>query len=244
MIDRLRNPIPTADLSLYGGADPRDLPRYSYKEASRASGVPSSTVASWVRGMPYSGKGRRSGYIQPLISRPSAEDSRLSFHNVVEVHNLRCLRFDHNVRLETVRRAIELAQDEHGIKRLLIHPELRTSGGELFLDKYFDLVQLSGDQQYMMREMMRSSLGRLRVDANSILSGLSPISRAPEPTQAAIVLVSPFISFGDAIIERRGVSTLAIAARSKAGESAADIIRDYRLTDEEFGEALYYEAAA
>ena len=60
-----------SDLSLYGGQDPRELPRYTYNEASRATGVPASTIAAWVRGMPYASHTGQKAFFEPVIRRPT-----------------------------------------------------------------------------------------------------------------------------------------------------------------------------
>ena len=85
---------------LYGGKDPRDLARYSYSEAARATGVPASTIASWVR--PKSTRRVGGDFFRPVIERPG--EGRLSFYNLIEVHVLRSLRTKHSVQLEHVRR--------------------------------------------------------------------------------------------------------------------------------------------
>src|SRR4051812_45177993 len=91
---------------LYGGKDPRDLARYSYSEAARATGVPASTIASWVKTKPA--RKVDGGFFRPVIERPG--EGRLSFYNLIEVHVLRSLRTKHSVQLEHVRRAAEVAE--------------------------------------------------------------------------------------------------------------------------------------
>jgi uncharacterized protein (DUF433 family) len=231
--------------SLYGGADPAELPRYTYLDAFRATQVPPSTIAAWVRGMRYTKKGGRSGRVEPVIERPVRGDSRLSFNNLLEVHVLRALRKVHEVQLKAVRAAIRHAREEHGIPRLLIDPQLRTTGGALFLDYYFQLVPLSQSGQFAMRAILQQFLRRVRVDEHLRQAMFYPLPRNPKfsPTDEP-VLVSPLVSFGDPVIGRIGVSTRAIASRLNAGEEKAAIIDDYRLSEDEFEEAILYEEAA
>lgn len=43
--------------------------------------------------------------------------------------------------MSSVREAADLAQTQLGIDRLLISPDLRTSAGDLLLDRYTDLLE-------------------------------------------------------------------------------------------------------
>ena len=228
--------------SLYGDMDPADAPRYTRVNASRATGVPVSTVGVWVHGMPYTDrKGARKRY-EPVVALPDPKDPRLSFNNLLEVNVLRALREVHEVRLKSVREAIENARRDHKIERLLIDPHLRASGGALFLDYYFKLVDLSNSKQLAMRAILVHSLARVDVDAD-LHPRFFPLPRHMDRDKRPI-LVSPYISFGNAILERRGISTYAVRSRFNGGETRDAIIADYDLSDEEFDEAILYEAAA
>lgn len=232
------------NLSLYGGKDPRDLPRYSYPEAARATGVPVSTVAAWVRGQAYRRK-HDEGYFEPVIQRPDANDERLSFYNLIEVHVLRHLRRHVDpVRLTTVREARGVAQARFGIARLLIHEDLHWSAGQLFLERLSELEHLSRSEQLVMRDILLDSLNRITFDNHKLPSDFSPVERLTANMGKKLILVSPLISFGRPIVRRRGISTRAIADRLNAGESADAVMRDYEIEQAELEEALAYEAAA
>lgn len=228
--------------SLYGGVDPAEMPRYTRVDAARATGVPASTIGVWVHGMPYTTRKGNPGRYEPVIGVPDEDDPRLSFNNLLEVSVLRALRAVHEVRLKAVREAIENAKREHRIDRLLIHPNLRTSGGALFLDYYFQLVALSNSKQLAMRAILEHSLKRVEVD-DQLRVIFFPEPRKMQRDERPI-LVSPYVSFGNAILERRGVSTFAIRSRFDSGETKENIIADYGLRDDEFDEAILYEAAA
>lgn len=232
---------PTSDAStfLYGGKDARDLPRYSYPEAARATGVPATTIAAWVRGQQYTRKNDR-GFFSPVIARPG--EGRLSFFNLIEVHVLRSLRTKHAVKLEHVRRAVELAQKEHSIKKLLLSEQLRFDAGGLFLKQYGELLQLTPAEHYTIREVLESYLDRIDF-YDGLPKDFSPIERLT-PTARKLILVSPLISFGRPIIKRLGITTRTIAERINAGESERSIIDDYGLHQDELREALAYESAA
>jgi uncharacterized protein (DUF433 family) len=228
--------------NLYGGLDPADMPRYARPDAARATGVPASTLGVWTRGMNFTSRRGVKGFYAPVVTLPDANDPRLSFNNLLEINVLRALREVHEVELRSVREAIENAKNEHNIQRLLIHPNLRTSGGALFLDYYFQLVDLSNSKQMAMRQILEHSLKRVELDED-LRYTFFPMPRVMGP-DARPILVSPYVSFGSAILERRGVSTYAIRQRIDAGEKQDDIIADYDLMEDEFEEAIRYEAAA
>jgi uncharacterized protein (DUF433 family) len=241
MIDQAKK---SRGFDLYGGSDPADLPRYSYLEAAQATDVPASTVGLWMRGMPHRFADGAEGFYAPVIARPSEHDTRLSFNNLLEIYVLRALRKVHEVKLQKVRKAIDIARDKFGIERLLLDEALRVSGRDLFLDTYFELVSLSNSTQFVIRDVLESSLQRIRVDELKHVS-LFPPRRKPElPEDARLIVVSPYIAFGSAVIERRGITTSAIRSRFDLGEDREAIIADYRLKPEEFDEAIHYELAA
>lgn len=223
---------------LYGGKDPRDLARYSYSEAARATGVPASTIASWVR--PKSTRRVGGDFFRPVIERPG--EGRLSFYNLIEVHVLRSLRTKHSVQLEHVRRAAEVAEAEYRIPKLLLSEELRFAAGHLFLERYGQIVQLSPVEQLVIKEVFEAYMNRIEFEGG-VPSDFSPLERLTE-TGRKLILVSPFISFGRPVIRRLGITTHAIAERINAGDSESEVIEDFGLLPAELKEALAYESAA
>jgi uncharacterized protein (DUF433 family) len=226
--------------SLYGGKDPRELPRYTYPEAERATGVPATTIANWVRGQEYPRKNDR-GFAEPVILRP--DEGRLSFFNLIEVHVLRSLRTKHAVKLKHVRQAAIVAEEKYNVDRLLISEQLRFDAGGLFLERYGELLQLTPAEQYAIKDVLGSYLARIEFGEGGLPKDFSPLERLT-PTGRKLILVSPLISFGRPIIKRLGITTQAIADRINAGESEEAIIEDYGLEKAELKEALAYESAA
>lgn len=233
----------THDLELYGGVDPRSLPRYSFRDASRATGIPVSTLRAWTVGLSYK-RLHDEGYFEPVISRPSDSDNRLSFMNIIEAHILRALREVHRVSLRHVREAIDIAESEFGIKQLLVSPELRTSAGVLFLDRYTHLMELSLAKQYAIRGVLDSYLERVDYDETKLPREFLPFERVEKNVGLHIIAISPFVSFGRAIIRRTGVSTKAVVNRIEAGELPELVMKDYGLQELELVEAILYESTA
>lgn len=227
-----------ASNDLYGGKDPRDLARYSYSEAARATGVPASTIASWVK--TKSTRRSEGGFFQPVIERPG--EGRLSFFNLIEVHVLRSLRTKHSVQLEHVRQAAKVAEAQYKIQKLLLSEQLLFAAGHLFLEQYGQIVQLSPVEQLVIKEVFETYMSRIDFDGG-LPSDFSPLERLTE-TGRKLILVSPFVSFGRPVVRRLGITTHAIAERINAGDSEGEVLEDFGLLSAELKEALAYESAA
>lgn len=135
------------------------------------------------------------------------------------------------------------AQEECGIQRLLTSPELRTSAGELFLDKYSELVNLSKSGQLAVRKLLGMYLERVEWDRGKIPRKLFPFAVGGAGATRVIV-IDPYVAFGRPVIWRKGISTAAIVDRVDAGEPLSEVAADYGLDDSEVEEALVYERAA
>jgi uncharacterized protein (DUF433 family) len=177
------------------------------------------------------------------VIRTPDESGRLSFNNLIEVHVLRSLRIRHDVRLDRVREALDVAQSRYGIQRLLISEELRFDAGRLFLDHYGTVSELTRSEQIGIRGVLDASLKRIEFGAAGLPRDFYPIERATEAGRK-LILVSPLVSFGRPVITRLGVSTRVIADRLNAGESEESVMRDYGLERDELEEAAAYEAVA
>lgn len=228
---------------IYGGRKPTDVPLYTYARGAQIIGMPISTLRSWTIGQHYISAGERQ-FFQPPIETPDPGDARLSFNNIIEAFVLRALRRIHVVQLRTIRVALDVAQEVHGIRRLLIHPELRTSAGELFLDKVSELEELSLSRQLVLREIFSAYLRRVEWENGHTPLWLKPFPRRPQHKEEEIVGVNPTISFGKPLIRRVGISTEIVALRYDSGENERTIVSDYGLRKEEFDEALFFEGAA
>lgn len=217
----------------FGGRDPRNLPAYSYAEASRALRMPASTLRAWTRG--------QAGF--EAVFQP-AGPAALSYFNLIEGQVLRAIRTVHRLSMADVRLALDEANNSYGFDRLLIHRDFRFGAMGLFLDCYSSLVSLTNTKQIYMRALMESLLSRVEygIDGFPVLffPAIHDGLHADEPR---IVRLDPFVSFGRPTVSSRGISTQAIASRIDAGESVEFVAGDYRVEREEVEEAIYYEAA-
>jgi uncharacterized protein (DUF433 family) len=221
--------------------DPRNQPAYPISEAARYLKLPAATLRAWTLGRPYpTSKGE--GHFRPLIRPASGRPPVLSFWNMIEAHVLRALRTEHGISIQELRKAVTFAENELGIDRLLLRPELRSDAGQLFLERYGELINLSASGQLAMRQVLEAHLVRVRWDQDRFPFRLHPFIVGAESEMP--VAIDPRISFGRPVVLSRGVSTAAIAARIDAGESPAEIATDYEITSAEVQQGVVYERAA
>lgn len=234
---RPRGPRNSTDAPLWEQA------AYPLAEAARYLKLPVATLRSWVSGRSYptsAGVGR----FQPLIHPPRRKPPVLSFSNLIEAHVLRALRTDHGVSLRAVRQALSYAEGSLSVDRLLLRRELCTEGGNLFLERYGQLVSLSASGQLAMRKLFEQHLERVVWEVREFPVRLYPFLASEGLTPDRPIAIDPQIAFGRPIVVRRGVTTHVIAERIDAGEAVVDLAADYDLSPKEIEEAVLYERAA
>ncbi|HNQ56518.1 MAG: DUF433 domain-containing protein [Burkholderiales bacterium] len=220
----------------------RDQPAYSLTEAARYLKLPVATLRSWVVGRAYP-RGESVATFRPLLKPARKQPPLLSFYNLIEAHVLRSLRTEHGVAIRELRRAIAYAERTLKIERLLLNRDLRTYAGEVFLEEYGKLINLSTSGQIAMRRLLEEHLKRVEWDQWQFPVRLYPYVSA-EPTTERPIAIDPDIAFGRPVVIRAGVSTEAIAGRIDAGETVEALAEDYDLKPEEIEEAVLYERAA
>lgn len=200
-------------------------------------------MRTWTLGRGYptaKGEGRFKALIRPASARPTS----LSFWNLIEAHVLRALRTDHGVPLKAVRQAVNFAEKELDIDRLLLRPELRSEAGQLFLQHYGQLINLSASGQLAMRHVLEAHLARVKWDDARFPVRLHPFLTSEIPDASMPIAIDATIAFGRPVLVAQGVSTAAIVARIDAGEQPADVALDYGLTPADVEQAVLYERAA
>lgn len=157
---------------------------------------------------------------------------------------LRSFRTDHDVSLRALRKALDFAERELQIERLLLRKELCTDAGQLFLDRYGELIDLSASGQLVIRRLLEQHLRRVEWDEWKFPVRLYPFLSAGVPTEARPIAIDPGISFGRPVVARLGISTAVLAERIDAGESLEALAEDYGLSLGEVEQAVMYERAA
>ncbi len=216
-----------------------DTPVYGFSEAARYLKIVQATLRSWIIGRSYP-KDTGAGYFKPLIKISDKKLRLLSFNNLIEAYVLRALRQDHGVSIKAVRTALDYAQSEFNIPRLLLSDDLRTTAGELFLQRYGELINLSKSGQLALRKMLEAHLQRIEWDKKFAIR-LYPFI---DFDKKKLIAIDPTMKFGRPFISRKGISTSILVDRIDAGESTDAIADDYELDVNEVEMAILYERAA
>lgn len=234
--------MPAAARAREKAFDPRDTAAYTLTEAARYLKVPAATLRSWVVGRHPKNEGV--AQFRPLIRPPSTQPALLSFWNLIEAHVLRALRTEHGISIADLRGALRYAQRHLAVERLLLDKRLRTEAGELFLERYGDLINLSASGQLAMRKVFEEHLKRIEWGDLPFPIRLYPFVSSSADTPDRPIAIDPEIAFGRPIVVRAGITTQAIVDRIDAGETIEEVASDYGLGREDIEQAVFYERAA
>lgn len=227
-------------IDIYGGKDPLQIPLYTYADASRYLAIPRTTVAYWARGGPTTGKNGKQTFYPPVLSVSGR--TGLSFFDLVELHILKALRKVHGVSLDNIRKALGYAETELRINHLLLHDELRTYGGEVFIRHLDSIVALSKGGQLALKGIIEEYLERVQRNNELIPIKLYPSFEGVK--DARPIVINPRVSFGRPTIADTAISTGTIADRIDAGESPESVANDYKIGIDLIMSAVKYEKAA
>jgi uncharacterized protein (DUF433 family) len=223
--------------------DPRDVPAYSFREASRYLGAPQATLRAWCLGYSYLHEGKRKT-LRPVIGIADREQRMMSFFDLVEAHVLDALRREHEVSLQKVRKALDYLARSSPSRHPLAVASFATDGIDLFLDEYGRLINLSREGQIGMRQILMTYLKRLDRDTLGDAVRLYPFIRKRGLDEPRAVVIDPQVSFGRPVLIGTGIPTAVIADRLKAGDTIDELARDYGRTASEIEEAIRCELKA
>ena len=224
-------------------SDPRDVPGYSIADAAHYLRMPAATVRSWALGRPYDvakGTRRWQALIEPAQAEPPPP--LLSFLNLVELHVLRAMRRDHELKVPVIRSALEYVTQRLGVQRPLVHVEFQTDGVHLFVERLGELVSVSQGGQRTLEGVLKDHLARIERDERGLAQRLFPFVRDPSRLDDPMnVMIDPRFAFGRPALRESGITTRAILERWMAGESPAELARDYGRTVAEIDDAVRAE---
>lgn len=229
----------TVSLTPLRTLDAREVPSYRIAEVAQYLRMPKATVRAWVMGQ---------GRFRPVLAlEPQRGAPLLSFVNLIEVHVLDALRREHDIPLQKARTVLRiLSRLFPGTPHPLADQDLLTDSGEVFVEHVGRLVSASNEGQIAIREFLQAHLRRVERDPMGRAARLYPFTRKRDDRRALLheprlVMIDPEIQFGRPVLAGTGIPTLVIADRYKAGESIADLARDYNRPEEEIEEAIRCE---
>lgn len=219
--------------------DAREIPSYRIAEVAQYLRMPKATVRAWALGQ---------GRFKPVLAREAHDGvPLLSFVNLVEVHVLDALRREHDIPLQKARGVLRLLSRLFpGTAHPLADQDLSTESGEVFVEHLGRLVSASNEGQIAIRELLQAHLRRVERDPMGRAARLYPFTRKRADRESLrheprLVMIDPEIQFGRPVLTGTGIPTLVIADRYKAGESIADLARDYHRPEDEIEEAIRCE---
>jgi uncharacterized protein (DUF433 family) len=228
-------------------SDPRLAPAYTPAEAAHYLRMPQETLRSWIHGRSYVAEGRSKRSLA-LIQLDDPSRKYFSFINLVEAHVLAAMRRRHGVKLPKVRSALDYIRKQFKIERPLIDQAFQTDGLDLFVEHYGDLVNVSREGQKAMKDLIAAYLQRIDRDRVGMPIQLYPFTRDSESASTPkddprVIVMNPSVSFGRPVIIGTGIPVSAIYERYRAGDSVADLAKDFRLNISAVEEAIRCEAA-
>ncbi len=230
------------ETDIYGGNDPREIPTYGIYESAHALKIPPDTLTSWIRGRKYpTTRGVKT--FEPLIMLVDPDLPLLSFLNLIEAHVLDAIRYKDNIPLKNVRNAMSHLRDKYGSEHPLVEYAFEHDGVDLFIRLATDIINVSKQGQLAMRDVVVAYLKRIARDPRGSAIALYPyLKRHPQILEEPkLVLIDPRISFGKPILVGVGVPTSVVADRHEAGESIAELAKDYECEASEIQTAVDYE---
>ena len=233
-----------------GHLDRRDLPAYTTLEASHHLRLPENTIRAWSFGRTFrAANGGRRSHTPPLIAVASAEQHLLSFFNLLELHVIRGLRRDHDLRMRRIRTAVDTLGRLFPTAHPLLDRRMETDGVRLFLHDFSDLVDLTGHGQLAIPAVFQAHLRRIEYDADDLASRFFPFTRPllvkdSAPDQPRSIIIDPRIAFGRPVVAGTRIPTAELKERWEAGDSIEHIAADYDANAQAIEEALRWESAA
>jgi uncharacterized protein (DUF433 family) len=220
--------------------DVRHSPAYGITEASTYLKIPRTTLASWVHGMPY-GSSDDKRFFEPVLALPNPKIRSLSFLNLVEAHVLGTIRRQFQIPLPKIREAVAYLRAEFKSQHPLASEDFETNGQDLFVTKVEGFINVTSPGQYAIRELLNTSLKRIKRDDYGIPLRLYPFVRTHmsiSENDPTIIVIDPFIAFGRPTIGDSGVPVDPIVERYRAGESIEELADDYGLEEQKIEEAI------
>ena len=92
-----------------------------------------------------------------------------------------------------------------------------------------------------MRDIIEAALSRIERDHHGLPVKLYPFTRNNIKSAPSMVVIDPTLSGGRPVITGTGLATEVIAERYKAGETIAELAKDYDRKETEIEEAIRCE---
>jgi len=221
-----------------------DNPAYPVNEVARILNLPASTVKAWCFGQNYAAPSGEKKISNPVIRPADVSRRLLSFANLCELHVLSGMRRHHKIGLHKMRDSIDYLRKKLRVDRPLIDRQFHTNGVDLFVEHAAHLLAVNREGQIAMRGDFEQALARIERDNRGAPVRLFPFSRTAQSgiEQPRAIVIDPRLSFGrPVVLTRATVPTEVIVDRFCAGDSPAEMAKDYGVDEKDIEEALRFE---
>ena len=104
------------------------------------------------------------------------------------------------------------------------------------------LINASQHGQMAMREVLKDFLKRIKRDAQGFPKKLYPFTRNANIREHPVSIeINPVVSFGRPVLIGTSIRTEILVERFLAGESTAELAKDYGREEKDIEEAIRYE---
>jgi uncharacterized protein (DUF433 family) len=216
----------------------RVLERVMYTEANAARllGVPQATLHYWLEG-----KATGQTIYPPIIRREPTGAREVTWGEFVEAGLLREYRRTHGIRMEKLRRFVDLLRDGFGVPYPLADRRPYVFGRELVqdaqtaaeLDAEECLVAVANDQ-LLLTAPAENFVRRVEWEGDEVAYW------RPDPNDDSPISINPQIRFGQPAV--KGIGTHSIWELVESGEEASAVADIYGLSEGDVRYAYAYES--
>lgn len=209
----------------------RTQPMYSFGEAARLADVSTSTVRNWFLG-------NAARQTPPLFPEGPADDSMISYLQLIEAVVAARFRNLDNVRYQNVHAAYQNAKEILGIEYPFAHAKLEALGGHIIAllegeESGSSLQALDSPTQWSLPGLVLEVIRQFEYE-NDFAARWFPLGKA------CPIVIDPRIGSGNPTVEGRGVSVNTIFKRWRAGLKIDFIARDLDLEADDVETVLQY----
>lgn len=205
--------------------DPREVPMYSFAEAALFVGVPRSTLRYWTKDTRYA----------PAPIQAADQSGRLSFANLLEAHILLSTTKRNDIPLRRIRMALETLRKQFPMSQHpLLERDLHRAPGcrDLFIRAVEgeEIINASRGGQAAFKPILERHLKRIEWDSGG------PVRLFPMWSNRIVIDLN--VSGAQPVVKGTGVMVSMLARRYRAGDSIAELTRDYKLKAADVKEAI------
>ena len=216
-----------------------ETPLYTVAEAARFLGVPPSSFGNWARGYSATFRSRKPVVGRPIVTSFAAGRNHPSIPFIGLAEGFVVLAFRRaGVSLQHIRKAVAVLESEVGLQHALASQRLFTDGASVLYDYAEDeqdeeLLTHVVTQQRVLADVVSQYLQLITYGSDGWPERLvSPTTSRP------VVVVDPERGFGQPIFIRGGVRVEDVLDRWRAGESLAEVAKDFGVPAEDVEDIL------